>query len=52
MAGVAKAPAARAGGGPLGRIATELGLQFDEVGKDVGLAPELVGGWLAMSRSR
>jgi hypothetical protein len=36
--------AATARSGALGRIAAKLGLQFDEVGEDVGLAPQLVGG--------
>src|ERR1700721_3163127 len=29
--------------GTLGRIAAELGLQFHEIGEDVGLAPQFVG---------
>jgi len=36
-------------GRTLGRITAELGLQFHQIGEDVGLAPQFVGdhrGWL------
>src|SRR6202030_3323371 len=39
-----------AGGRPLGRVAAQLGLQFNQIGEDVGLAPQLVGNHRRLAR--
>ena len=39
-------------GRTFGRIAAELGLQFHEVGEDVGLAPQFVGDHRRLARNR
>src|ERR1700692_1496070 len=36
----------------LGWVAAELGLQFDQIGEDVGLAPQLVGYHRRLARNR
>src|SRR6202795_970610 len=37
---------------PLGWIAAELGLQFHQIGEDVGLTPQLVGDHRRLARNR
>jgi hypothetical protein len=39
-------------GRALGGIAAELGLQFDQIGEDIGLAPQLVGDHRRLARDR
>src|SRR5436190_24139470 len=39
-------------GRPFGRVAAKLGLQFHEVGEDVGLAPQFVGDHRRLARNR
>src|SRR6478736_6433356 len=39
-------------GGALGGVAAELGLQLDQIGEDVGLAPQLVGDHRRLARDR
>ncbi len=39
-------------GRTLGRVAADLGLQLDEVGEDVGLAPQFVGDHRRLARNR
>jgi hypothetical protein len=50
--GIGARDARLARGRTLGGIAAELGLQFHEVGEDVGLAPQFVGDhrWLPRNR--
>jgi hypothetical protein len=52
VAGItARDDAARAGR-TLGRITAELGLQFHQIGEDVGLAPQFVGDHRRLARNR